>query len=257
MAAAISFTLISRARFTWVRRAHRHQLFLVLCSHNARTQLLRELPRAHLAVCVMAGEGGKGQIKGSVSYGACGGAGTPQRGFPREEASRAVPVGGHPVPALSPSWTGGSQGRALSPADARGSSAGAGARAAFGRVGGNGWFSSPDFWVLSGLGESRVLPQAAPALPGCVIVPPRPALAADVQFCSEKASFCCLATLSHLVQWRVQGGVGALCGGALSHLQPPPCQCRGRGAVGAAQCWRSAWHVRNCHSVSWGLRRSA
>lgn len=46
-AAAASFTLISGARFTWARCAHGPRLFLALCSHNARTQLLRKLPGAH------------------------------------------------------------------------------------------------------------------------------------------------------------------------------------------------------------------
>lgn len=110
VAAAASFTLISTARFTWARCAHRPRLFLALCSHNARTQLLRKLPGAHLAACAMAGEGGRRQIRGSISRGAYGGARAPRGGIPREETGRAVPTGGCPVPAPSPSRAGGSLG---------------------------------------------------------------------------------------------------------------------------------------------------
>lgn len=94
VAAAASFALISRARFTWVRRAHRLQLFLVLCSHNARTRLLRKLPGAHSAACVMAGEGGRGQIRGSISCGVCGGAGAPLGRVSQAGSPGAVPIGG-------------------------------------------------------------------------------------------------------------------------------------------------------------------
>lgn len=248
---AASFTIISRARFTWVRRAHRPQLFLVLCSHNTRIQLLRKLPGAHLAVCMMAGEGGRGQIRGSISYGACGAARARWGGLPREEASRAIPAGGHPVPALSPSWAGASRGRVLSSADAQGSLAVVGTRAGFGGVGLQQLLLLSGFlWHCWGWGSL----ECSPGSPIPAVSLPTPDPAADLSVWSEKASFRCLATLCHPVQRWVRGWGDAPWwgGGALPH--------HGRGA---ARCWscargmqsrRSVSRARGLHHSSWRAR---
>lgn len=187
----------------------------------------------------MAGEGGTGQIRGSVSCGACGGGRDSLGGFPTEKASRAVPAGGTPCPFPVPQ-----PGREGPRAERCPQPMLGGPLLGLGQLlaewGSNGWFS-PDFRVLSGLGEPRVPPRAAPAPLGRV--PPSP----------TSLPFCRFGQKKHLpVAWqpsaaRSRGGVGwggAPRRGLSPACSPPRAGARGEGPRGCSVPAVGTAHVK-------------